>query len=134
MKVSIRKYAEALSESLKGEKDSAQATGKIENFLLLLQKRKKTKMLKRFLEVFTKIWHEKNGKISVKVVLPENPTEKDLDSLAKYLDEMLGKKAVLEVVVDPKVIGGMKLLMDDSVIDGTVKKNLEMLKIKLVNS
>lgn len=134
MKVSIRKYAEALSESLKGEKDSAMAKGKIENFLLLLQKRKKTKMLKRFPEVFTKIWHEKNGKISVKVVLPEDPTEKDLDSLAKYLDEMLGKKAVLEVVVDPKIIGGMKLLMDDSVIDGTVKKNLEMLKIKLVNS
>lgn len=134
MKVSIRKYAEALSESLKGEKDSAQANGKIENFLLLLQKRKKTKMLKRFLEVFTKIWHEKNGKVAVKVVLPENPTEKDLDSLAKYLDEMLGKKVVLEVIVDPKIIGGMKLLMDDSVIDGTVKKNLEMLKIKLVNS
>lgn len=136
MKISIKKYAEALTLSLISDTDSGAIKEKISNFLKLLQKRKKTKLLKRFLDVFRKVWYAKNGKMPIKVFFPKEPSEKELDSFKKNIEDVLGKdkKIILDVFVDPEILGGMKLIVEDSIIDGTVKKNLEILKSILVNS
>ena len=56
MKISIRKYAEALAESLKGKESTADANERIENFLKILRRNRKTKLLRRFFTVFEKVW------------------------------------------------------------------------------
>jgi F0F1-type ATP synthase delta subunit len=38
------------------------------------------------------------------------------------------------IKVDEKVIGGMKIEFEDYIIDGTVAKSLEMLKLNLINT
>lgn len=134
MKVSLKKYAEALAESLYGESDKAVVDQKISNFLGLIYRKKKSKILKRFPEIFAKIWRRKNNQIGVKAVVPYVLNENGEEKLCEYLEEIFQKKVVLELVVDEKVIGGLKIMAGDYVIDGTVKKNLEILKQKIANS
>jgi RNA-directed DNA polymerase len=51
--------------------------------------------------------------------------------LAEKLSVSTGKTVQLQQTVDPALIGGIKIRMQDQIIDATVAKRLEMLKEKL---
>ena len=133
MKLSVKKYAQALADSLT-ESKGEEVNTRIKNFLIFLRSKKKSKVLKRFLTVFKEVWNEKNGVIEVKLTLPYEPSDSELQNLADLFEKSFGKKVVIEPVEDRKVIGGMKLEFGEYVIDGTVAKNLELLKLKLVSN
>jgi len=133
MKVSIRKYAEALTHSLKEEKGQS-SEQKIQDLLGLLRRRKRSRYVKRFYGVFKKIWQDSNNQVSARIVLPYQPDEKELRALEVSLGEVMGKTVMLDVVVNEEVLGGMRLEFGDYIIDGTVLKNLELMGNKLKNS
>jgi len=133
MKVSIRKYAEALTHSLK-EKNGSASDQKIQDLLGLLRRRKKGRYIKRFYDVFKKVWQESNNQVSARVILPYQPDDKELSALEASLSAEMGKTVMLEVTVDESVLGGMRLEFGDYIIDGTVLKNLELMGNKLKNS
>lgn len=134
MKISIRKYAGALAECLMSAVNADDAGKIAENFLRVLRKHKKTKLLKRFMPVFTDMWHEKNGVMEVKITTATEYGDEEKDNLKNTLSSILKKKIILREKVDKEVIGGFKMEFSDYVLDGTVKKNLEILKSKLSNN
>lgn len=134
MKISVKKYAEALAASLYEEKDKGVVDGKIQNLLALLQKRKKGKLIRRLPDVFKKVWQEKNKQMEMKATFPSEPTKKEVDDFAASLSETFDRDVSINVVVDESIIGGVKLEFGEYVVDGTVVKNLEILKNKLVSS
>lgn len=134
MKISITKYAEALTESLKKEKDKKEIGRKIQNLLKILVKRKQGKQIKRFEKEFKVIWLEAKGQMEVKATLPYELSDHEKLTLVKLLGEVLKKEIILDVKVDKEIIGGMKLEFDDCVIDATVIKNLEILKNSLITT
>ena len=133
MGITISKYAEALALTLKDEKDNARVKEKMQNLLKLLVKRKQTRLIKRLEPEFRNIWLKTQGKLEVKVTLPSEPSDKDKADLAKSLGDALGKEIIMSVGVDERVMGGMKLEFEDYVIDGTILKNLELLKLNLTS-
>jgi F-type H+-transporting ATPase subunit delta len=48
--------------------------------------------------------------------------------LATALSKATGKTVELKVLVDPSVLGGVYAKVGDTVIDGTVRRRLELLK------
>jgi F-type H+-transporting ATPase subunit delta len=50
------------------------------------------------------------------------------DRLAKALSANLGKQVEVRVVVDPGVLGGLAARVGDTVIDGTVRHRLDLLR------
>jgi F-type H+-transporting ATPase subunit delta len=50
------------------------------------------------------------------------------DRLAQALSKATGKNVAVKVIVDPSVIGGVVARVGDVVIDGTVRRKLELLK------
>jgi len=128
MKVQLKKYALALAQSLKAEKDKQEIERKIQNLFKILVKNKQSKSIVRFAKEFELVWREVNGQLEVLVSLPYEPTDEDKMSLVKLLSEALNKEIILNVKVDEAVIGGMKIEFDDCIIDATVQKNLELLK------
>jgi F-type H+-transporting ATPase subunit delta len=134
MKISVKKYAEALAVSLYGEKDQGVADGKIQNLLGLLQRRKKGKLINRLPNVFKAVWQEMNKEMEVKVTFPHEPSKADVEEFSVSLSEIFKKKVIIDVVVNEKIIGGVKLEFGEYVVDSTVVKNLETLKNKLVSS
>jgi len=134
MKVSAKKYADALVSSLKGEKDKKVVEERIGNLLKILAKRKQTKILKSFPEIFKAAWYKETGQLEVKLTLPYKPEDQDKLRLVKELGESLDRDIILKVNVDKEVLGGMKLEFEDYVIDGTILRGLEQLKSNLSNN
>lgn len=134
MKISLKKYAQALAQSLYGEEDSAKINERIENLLKLLVKRKQSKLVKQFTLVFFREWMEKNGKVFCKVTVPYDLNDRETEDLQKLLSDALNKKVSIKVKTDSSVIGGMKIEFDDYIIDGTVITGLKTLKSQIVNA
>ncbi len=53
------------------------------------------------------------------------------DRLARALERATGKKIELKVVVDPSVVGGVVARVGDQVIDGSVRRRLELARERL---
>jgi F-type H+-transporting ATPase subunit delta len=58
-------------------------------------------------------------------------SDKQRDDLAKALERATGKTVQLKVVVDPSVIGGVVARVGDQVIDGSIRKRLELAKERM---
>lgn len=56
------------------------------------------------------------------------------DRVADALSKRLGKDVRLEVVVDPRILGGMKLRYGDRLVDASVATRLEQLRRRLAAS
>ncbi len=52
--------------------------------------------------------------------------QRQRDELAKALEQATGKKVELKVVVDPSILGGVIARVGDQVIDGSIKRRLEL--------
>lgn len=131
MKISLKKYAQALAISLKEEKSSKTVDSKISNLLKVFVKRKQTKQIKRFAEIFKDTWLHQQGQLELKVTLAHEASEAELKALSRMIGEALKKEVLLNVKIDPNVIGGMKLEFNDYVIDATLISNLQSLKTSL---
>lgn len=58
-------------------------------------------------------------------------TEKHTKDLAKALERATGKKVELKVVVDPSVVGGVVARVGDQVIDGSIRRRLEIARERM---
>ena len=57
--------------------------------------------------------------------------DRQRDELAKALEQATGKKVELKVVVDPSILGGVIARVGDQVIDGSIKRRLELARDQL---
>lgn len=63
------------------------------------------------------------------------PLDRDhRDRLAAALGKATGKRVELKVVVDPSVVGGVVARVGDQVIDGSVRRRLELARERLTGS
>ncbi len=51
--------------------------------------------------------------------------ERHQEELAKALEQAMGRKVELKVVVDPSILGGVVARVGDQVIDGSIRRRLE---------
>ena len=69
-------------------------------------------------------------KAYLKVAVP--PPAELLASLAALVKERTGDEARIEVVVDPSLIGGFVFDIDDAIIDKSVARKLELIKLQFI--
>jgi F-type H+-transporting ATPase subunit delta len=58
----------------------------------------------------------------------------DRDRIAADLSRRLNKEVKLQVAVDPRILGGLRLQYGDHVIDGTVATKLQQLRRRLATT
>lgn len=58
-------------------------------------------------------------------------TEKHKKDLARALEQATGKKVELKVVIDPSVVGGVVARVGDQVIDGSIRRRLEIARERM---
>ena len=69
-------------------------------------------------------------KARLKVAVP--PSEELLTRLKALVKERTGDEAVIEVVVDPDLIGGFVFDIDDAIIDKSVARKLELIRLQFI--
>ena len=71
------------------------------------------------------------GRVHAQVTLAQPPSEADREALARQLSQRLGKQVVPHVTVNPAILGGVIVRVGDSVMDGSVRRKLGMLRGQL---
>ncbi|MFT7621809.1 MAG: F-type H+-transporting ATPase subunit delta [Myxococcota bacterium] len=83
---------------------------------------------------FDRLLNERSGRVQATVVTatPLNPVEKT--NLQKALSKASGKEISLEASVDPTLMGGVVARIGDTVLDGSVRNQLDRMKAQLLSA
>jgi F-type H+-transporting ATPase subunit delta len=75
---------------------------------------------------------QKLGKVEVDVTVARRLAADELEQVRQRIGQALGREAVVHQYVDESIIGGMVLRVQDRVIDGSIKAQLEALRRKML--
>ncbi len=123
MKYKPKQYAEALFDALSGAKEGEEHA-LIGNFATTVRKNKDWARLPLIVKQFEKIYREKHGLTKLEVESAHPLTEKTKEELEKAV----GKKVLFEEKVNPKLLAGLRILIDDSTfIDASALRHINNL-------
>ena len=71
------------------------------------------------------------GVLDAQIIAAAKPSEAEVKDLVKRLEVKFGKKIEANVSVDAALIGGIKIIVGDTVIDASVKGQLQSLAYTL---
>jgi F-type H+-transporting ATPase subunit delta len=77
---------------------------------------------------------ESAGRVHARVTLAREASDADRAAIARQLSERLGKTVVPHVHVNPAILGGVVVKVGDTVMDGSVRKRLSMLRTRLTGT
>ncbi len=75
----------------------------------------------------------REGRLHIHVTVAQPLDEEQKSQLAARLGAVTGKKIKIHEKVDPRVLGGLVVRIEDKVIDGSVRKRLETLRRAMVS-
>lgn len=101
------------------------------NFLLMVIDKKREVYMELIVEEYKDLADESRNIAKAHLVTAKEVSEQEVKELAAKLSASTGKTVYLKQSVDPSLIGGVKIRIGDQIIDGTVAKKLEMLKMQL---
>ncbi len=102
------------------------------NFLSLLIEKKRLFLLEEIDAEIKRIILKENGVVEAEAIFATAPDSKDKSELEKKLSSITGKKILLKEVVDPSLIGGVKVRLGSILYDASIKGQLDKLKAALV--
>ena len=83
---------------------------------------------------FERLANEAAGRVRAVVTTAVELEAGDRDRVSRELSERLGKAVSLDVVVDPRILGGLKLQYGDRLIDASVATRLQQLRRQLADA
>lgn len=99
----------------------------VENFVALLLENDRLDLLPEIAALFEDKKQALEGKIEVLVRSAVKLGDAQLKAVKNALKRRFGREVVMESQIDPALIGGMWIKAGDTVIDGTVRGQLEQL-------
>jgi F-type H+-transporting ATPase subunit delta len=102
-----------------------------ENLIKLLIENKRLMVLPAIASHYEELKSVEEGAIEAQIIVAEKPDAKIINNLVSSLEKKFNKKIESNVVVDKSIIGGTKIIVGDSVIDASVKGQLNSLAYTL---
>jgi len=75
---------------------------------------------------------EAEHRVHALVTVASEPTEPERDALARQLTRLFGKRVVPHISLNPAIIGGVIVKVGDTVMDGSVRRRLSMLRQRML--
>ena len=100
----------------------------LKNFFELLVDNSRVTFFEEILQQFHELENEHNKKLEAKILSAFELLDNQKNSIKERLEKKFNKKVVLSCIVDKTLIGGVTISIGDYVIDGSIKRNLEVLK------
>jgi len=104
------------------------------NLIQLLVERRRESILPSLLQQYVSIADEALGQASATVFTPVALSEAEMKEIARTFGEKVGKTVRLEAVIDPSLLGGLKVQIGDRLYDGSIAGKLARLQKTLLQS
>jgi len=106
-------------------------TGEAENFVRVLAENKRLELLPLIREQFEALKDEREGVVEAEVQSAFELTAAQVADLVQRLEKKTGRKVRTQVRLNQDLIGGVRILLGDKVIDGSARAQLEALETAL---
>lgn len=98
------------------------------NFINLLIERKRDNLIKYIFEDYQALRNERLGIMNVKVKTAVELDSKEKEAMQKKIDSLINMKSNPTFEVDKDIIGGFQISYEDTILDASIKSQLEKLK------
>jgi F-type H+-transporting ATPase subunit delta len=102
------------------------------NFLSMVARKGRGPAIEEMAEAFTSVRLESEGATLGEVVSADLLKKEDLEELATSFTRKLGKKVVFKSSVDANLIAGLKVTVNGTTYDGSLRSQLQQLRDRLV--
>ncbi len=104
-----------------GDKLDAQAV----NLIKLLVEYGRLNLLPEIARLFEEFKAAEEGVVEAEIIAAAQPDAAQVKALVSQLETRFKRKVVAQVNVDPEIIGGVKIVVGDTVIDASVRGRLQ---------
>ena len=108
-----------------------QLSGEAENFVRVLAENRRIELLAEIRAQFEALKNTREGVVEAEVHTAFELSEAQFADLVQRLERSTGRKVRAEVRIDKELIGGVKLVLGDKVIDGSARAQLAALETAL---
>jgi F-type H+-transporting ATPase subunit delta len=102
------------------------------NFLFVLNNHERLDLLRPILAAYRELYDQKAGRIHVQVRTAQPLPDDQRESLHRELKKAFQKEPILETKVDPDLLGGLVVQVDDWLYDASVRSSLETLRNQII--
>jgi F-type H+-transporting ATPase subunit delta len=110
---------------------AGQLTGEAENFVRVLAHNDRLDLLPEIREQFEALKDEREGVVEAELQSAFELSDAQLKDIVQRLEKKTGRKVRPRVSVDRELIGGVKIVLGDKVIDGSARAQLAALEAAL---
>lgn len=110
---------------------SGKLDGEAENFVRVLAENRRLELLPEIRVQFEALKNEREGVVEAEVITAFELTEAQVSDLAQRLEKRTGRKVRTTVHLDKDLIGGIKVVIGDKVLDGSARAQLGALETAL---
>tara|TARA_B100001059_G_C17598654_1_gene458378 strand:+ start:66 stop:623 length:558 start_codon:yes stop_codon:yes gene_type:complete len=100
-------------------------TKNLENFFLLLIKKRRMFFVKKITDSFLKLCSKNRGEIKASLISSKELSSNELKNISEELSSSMGSTIKFDYKVDQSLIGGLKLQLGSYMIDTSIKNKLK---------
>ena len=108
-------------------------SGDARNFVQVLVQNSRLDLMPLIRTHFEALKREKEGVLEAKIISALPMSDEQVKQLVAQLETKYQRKVIAQVETDTSLIGGVKIVVGDKVIDGTVRGKLDAMAAALVN-
>lgn len=101
------------------------------NFLLLTAEKRRLPFLEAMVDYFNKMYLDYNNQIEGELISAIEILPKQFDKIKNSVETVIGKQVIFTKKIEPAIIGGFVVKVGDSVIDNSIRYQLNKLREKL---
>lgn len=107
--------------------------GEARNFIQILVQNGRLETVPHIRELYENLKREHEGVLDAKVISALPISDDQVKTLIATLEKKFNRKITTQVEVDPQLIGGVKIVVGDKVIDATVRGRLDAMAAALTH-
>lgn len=104
------------------------------NLLRVMNDKGRLGLLRETCHAYAAVLDEKLGKVDVEVTVPAALDGRELEQVRELVGRALGKRPVVTQQVDDQMIGGIILRVGDTLIDASVRRQLQLVRSRLLRA
>lgn len=101
-------------------------------FLLIVLEKRRQSLLPDIATACRDLLYERTGRVHASVTLTTEADSSFRTEIGTQLSAVLGRDVDADYRVDPRLIGGMVVRVEDKVLDGSVRRRLQLLRRSLL--